>query len=390
MDLENSISDLLQQLDSLLNSTSQSWLFGAGTSFESGIPLMGALTKQVIATTTDDLHRQALQEIRDELDEACHIEHILSHIADCRAIAERCRSKEVSFGDTRLDLDTLDEFHRRLLSSIAKIVRWGYVESSGEEHPERIGTATNPIVAIRDQVAFVRAVFSHRQKNISERCHPVTLFTTNYDTLIEDALALECIPYWDGFEGGAVAFRSFRFRDNSPVAGIRAHVVKLHGSIDWHLSEDGRVWRIRDSDSYPEHNSRVLIYPQSTKYVATQRDPFASQFDLFRRTVGDREENLLGICGYSFGDDHINQEIQLAMDQDGNKTTILAFSSEINSVLAEWGERDWRKRLYVITENGIYVGGEGPFVKPPPDRKHDWWTLQGVTRLLQNGPEACI
>ncbi len=390
MDLENGSSDVLQQLDSLLSSSNQSWLFGAGTSLDSGIPLMGALTEQVIARSKEGDDANALKGIREELDPHCHIEHILSHIADRRAIAERCKNKEICFGTATFDLASLEEFHRRLLCSIAETVRWGYVAADGEEKPETVGTFSDPIVTIDNQIAFIRAVFCHRQKNVSERRRPIRIFTTNYDTLIEDALAMECIPYWDGFEGGAVGFRSFRFGESDPTTGIRAQVVKLHGSIDWHLGNDGRIWRVRDSDRYPEKTSRVLIYPQSTKYVATQRDPFASQFDLLRRSLSSREENLFAICGYSFGDEHINQEIQLAMEQTGNKTTLLAFAWQMNDVLRSWASSVWCKRLYVISETGVFVGGDGPFAKPSEDRKLDWWKIQGVTRLLQSGPEACV
>src|SRR3546814_2442820 len=47
--------------------------------------------------------------------------------------------------------------------------------------------------------------------------------------------------------------------------------MKLHGSIDWILGDEGDVWRVRDTDIYPRRSGSVLIYPQSTKYVATQR-----------------------------------------------------------------------------------------------------------------------
>src|SRR5690606_97247 len=146
--------------------------------------------------------------------------------------------------------------------------------------------------------------------------------------------------------GGAVGFRSFRFGDKDPIAGIRAQVIKLHGSIDWHLTNDGRVWRVRDNDRYPDATTRVLIYPQSTKYVATQRDPFSSQFDLLRRSLSSRDENVFAICGYSFGDDHINQEIRLAMEHADNKSTIIAFAWRMNDVLSEWSKTKWCKRLY--------------------------------------------
>ena len=167
-------------------------------------------------------------------------------------------------------------------------------------------------------------------------------------------------------------------------------MIKLHGSIDWYLGDDDRVWRVRDGDLYPSTSSRVLIYPQATKYLATQRDPFAAQFDLFRRTLSAGAENVLAICGYSFGDEHINKEIELALQQPGNKTTILAFSKDLNAVLQRWRELSWGKRLYAITEEGLYVGTERPFFLPDKDKKRDWWKFEGVTRILNSGAEACV
>src|SRR3546814_3354041 len=83
--------------------------------------------------------------------------------------------------------------------------------------------------------------------------------------------------------------------------------MKLHGSIDWILGDEGDVWRVRDTDIYPRRNGSVLIYPQSTKYVATQRDPFAAQFSMLRGLLGSSSELVLAVCGYSFGDEHINR-----------------------------------------------------------------------------------
>ena len=140
--------------------------------------------------------------------------------------------------------------------------------------PEEIGRHENRIVVIDNHSAFVSAFFNRSQAGIAERRSAVRLFTTNYDTLLEDALALGGFSYWDGFSGGAVAYRSHRYGDDEPNLRDRAHVIKLHGSIDWHLGEDDRVWRVRDGGLYPKKVSRVLIYPQSTKYLATRRGPF--------------------------------------------------------------------------------------------------------------------
>jgi hypothetical protein len=315
--MPTSDNDNLKQLDDLLAASNQSWLFGAGISLDAGIPLMGPLTSWVLSKVeqdTEEQSRNVLEAIRAELSADSHIEHILSHLGDYATIAERSKDKKVMIGANAMDTKALGELHSKILRWIADTIRWGY-RPACKDKPEEIGSSAKPIVEVDGHRAFVSALFNRNQAGVAERKRAVRLFTINYDTLLEDSLSLCCIPYWDGFSGGAVAYRSYRYGEKEPESGVRAHVVKLHGSIDWHLGNDERVWRVREGDLYPNKISRVLIYPQATKYLATQRDPFAAQFDLFRRTLGTDSENVLAICGYSFGDEHINEEIELALQQ---------------------------------------------------------------------------
>jgi len=384
--------DSIKQLDELLATSNQSWLFGAGISFNAGIPLMWPLTERVFSLAESEGEpndKTVLEFLRDELPDDCHIEHILSQLGDYRTIAERSKNSEATFGEVILELPELDALHQRILSWIAETVRWGYKAAVGDM-PETVGSRDNPIVTVTEHKAFVSALFNRTHAGIAERRRAVRLFTTNYDTLLEDGLALEGFPYWDGFSGGSVAFRSHRYGDEEPQSLNRAHVVKLHGSIDWHLGDDDQVWRVRDGDGYPETTSRVLIYPQSTKYLASQRDPFSAQFDLFRRCLSSREENVLATCGYSFGDEHINQEIELALQRPENKTTILAFISKTNSILESWCNAAWGRRVYVISEDGVFAGPNGPEAPPPAGAKHTWWTFAGVTGVLNNGAESFL
>jgi len=392
--MDSVTKDTLTQLDNLLAASNQSWLFGAGISLDAGIPLMWPLTNRVFTRARaegepDDI--KVLEFIKSQLSDYSHIEHILSQLGDHRAIADRSKDKTVVFADVTLTIECLDELHQRILTWIAETIRWGYkpTNPSGGT-PEEIGTRESRIVTIDHHAAFVSALFNRSQAGIAERRKAVRLFTTNYDTLLEDALALGGFSYWDGFSGGAVAYRSHRYGDDEPNLRNHAHVIKLHGSIDWHLGEDDRVWRVRDGDIYPKKKSRVLIYPQSTKYLATQRDPFAAQFDLFRRALGAREENVLATCGYSFGDEHINQEIELALQRPENKTTVLAFARNLNPTLEKWRASPWAKRVYVITEDGLYIGVDGPHTTPTAPAKRDWWTLAGVIKMLNSGAEACV
>ena len=295
----------------------------------------------------------------------------------------------INIGGCTFSINVLHDSHAKILQSIAETIRWGYSDKT-EQADEKVGSFTEPLVTVEEHINFVTALLSRVQAGLADRKRPVRLFSTNYDTLLEDALALGCFSYWDGFSGGAVAFRSHRYGHLEPETAYRAHVIKLHGSIDWHLSDDGKVWRVRDRDGYPPRSGRVLIYPQSTKYLATQRDPFAAQFDLFRRAISESGENVLAICGYSFGDEHINQEMELAVQHPDNKTTILAFSSTLNDVLDKWRKSHWGKRLYIVTEAGLYVGTEGPFHAPEDGKKLDWWTFSGVTKILNNGAGGCL
>jgi len=391
--MDPTTKDALNQLDNLLAASNQSWLFGAGISLDAGIPLMWLLTERVFSRAKGEGQPNdilVLNQVKSQLSDDSHIEHILSQLGDYRAIADRSKNKTVAFGEVALSIEDLDQLHQRVLTWIAETIRWGYKPAQSDGTPEVAGKLENQIVTVDHHVAFVSALFNRSQAGVAERRRAVRLFTTNYDTLIEDALALCGFSYWDGFSGGAVAFRNHRYGDDEPISRERAHVIKLHGSIDWHLGEDGRVWRVRDGDLYPKKASRVLIYPQSTKYLATQRDPFAAQFDLFRRALGARDENVLVTCGYSFGDEHINQEIELSLERPENKTTIIAFAKTLNSTLDEWRKGAWGKRVYVLTEDGLYVGANGPYAPPNPRENHDWWTFAGATKMLNSGAEVSV
>ena len=382
----------LQQLDEFLSRPNQMWLLGAGASKDAGIPLMFPLTYRVMELAVGSPHRSLLDALLAELPANTHIEHILSQLGDYTTLGNRSSSGRVTIAGVEYEVANLEAAHIEVLKHIAETVRWGYRAAEGV-NPAIVGSYDNPIVTLLHHVAFVKALIGRRQAGLDGRRSPIRFFTTNYDTLVEDALALGSYSYWDGFSGGAVAFRSHRYGDDEPTTACRAHIIKLHGSIDWYLGDDGKVWRVRDRDLYPNRAGRVLIYPQATKYVATQRDPFAAQFDVFRRALSNGNDNVFAICGYSFGDDHINQEIEFAMSAPTSKTTILAFCGEfpaIPQVLDKWRKSPWGKRVYVMTQHGLYIGQIGPLHGRNDGTFLDWWTFGGVTKVLENGAEGAV
>jgi hypothetical protein len=392
MTMADETNDLLEQLDRHLMAPCQAWLFGAGISKGAGVPLMVPLTARIRAKAKSTPHETVLDALFAELPAKSHIEHLLSHLGDYAALAERAKLEEVAIGATKIKATALTAAHTDVVKWIAETVRWGY-RAAQADSPEEIGDFGKSIVSIGEHKGFIEALFKTTQAGLQDRRGAVRLFSTNYDTLLEDALALCAVSCWDGFSGGAVAYRNFSFGEGEPASAYRAHVIKLHGSSDWHLGDDGRVWRVRDGDNYPEKAARVLIHPQSTKYLATQRDPFAAQFDLLRRTLSTRADNVLAICGYSFGDEHINQELEFALAAPDNRTTVLVFMCEAPGwpdCITRWRNSTWAKRLYVVTERAVYVGDTGPFNSITDEQVRDWWTFSGVTRLLKDGAEGCL
>ncbi|TSD87559.1 SIR2 family protein [Mycobacterium sp. KBS0706] len=385
-------NDWLEQLDRHLASPCLAWLLGAGVSYGARIPLMYALTSRINAMAVGSPHEPLIKAVRTELPDSSHIEHLLSHLGDYAALAERSRANTAQIDTVTYTHKQITDAHEAILGWIATTIRWGYIPAANGK-AEEIGAPSNALTRIDEHSAFVAALFNTAQAGLQDRRRPVRIFTTNYDTLIEDAIALAHIPYWDGFSGGAIAFRSHRFGQDEPKTGIRACVVKLHGSIDWHLGVEGKVWRVRDLDFYPARRGRILIHPQATKYAATQRDPFAAQFDLFRRAISGGEDNVLAVCGYSFGDDHINQEIELCMASADSRTTLVAFIKQgtgLADCLERWKGSQWGSRVYVVTEAGLYVGNQGPFHAPGDGKAHNWWTFEGVTKILRDGAEGSL
>jgi hypothetical protein len=345
--------------------------------------------------TNSSGHLKLVESLQGELPPDSHVEHLLSQLGDYAALAERSKSKTASISGLTVSRTEIDEAHGEIVAAIADTVRWGFVPATADgKIAERVGVRGSAITDIAWHRRFISACFQTTRAGLHDRRGPVRFFTTNYDTLLEDALALNRVRYWDGFEGGAVAYRAFRLGDGDAPTNVPAHVIKLHGSIDWHLDEDaGRVLRVRDGDSYPTPSQRVLIYPQSTKYLAAQRDPFAAQFDLLRRALATSSDNALAVCGYSFGDDHINQEIEIALSRTDCKTTLIAFCREEGSGLPEclqkWRASAWGARVYIATQKGLYAGSAA-VTHASATSERRWWTFAGVTEVLQNGAGSIL
>lgn len=391
--------DIAEQFEKHLNSPKQSWLLGAGISYKANIPLMYPLTaralKMVRSVTfkSDPAALDVLDFVTDDCGENSHIEHHLTHLADLISLAERSRTKGVNLGGKDVALQKLIDVHQGIIEQIAYTVRWGYRPAYFDKDgnittPEIIGDPQNSIIDISGHLSFVKAIFGANRAGLEFLRSHVDFYTTNYDTLLEDAMALSEIEYQDGFTGGGVGFWSIE--NYRPRQATRALLSKLHGSVDWYRPASGgpSLWRVRHSDTYPVDGGSVMIYPQATKYLNAQKDPFAALFQRLRARISQGSDHVLLICGYSFGDEHINAEIESAMASGANQLTIVAFAGEASgalpATLQTWRNSPWGHQLFIASPSGLFQGNsEAAFALETADR--DWWTFEGATRLLSDG-----
>ena len=256
------------------------------------------------------------------------------------------------------------------------------LRTAAEQIKQSISNAIDRQTEIKTHRAFVHAVHQPVRVGKAAPGSTVDYLVLNYDTVVEDALAIERIPFSDGIDGGVTGWWNPEMFERDDLA---ARVLKLHGSVDWcEVPEDSLPRRIAPNLRVQDmQDRRILIWPASTKYRETQLDPFAQLAERARRIMRPvrGSQRVLVICGYSFGDAHINIEVDRALHESTGDLTVIAFSSEEEPVgqLKEWHQTaEIREQVLIFAKRGFFHGDA-------VDRAtHDlpWWKFENVVRLI--------
>lgn len=190
------------------------------------------------------------------------------------------------------------------------------------------------------------------------------------------------VNYTDGLRGGATAWWDTNAFDADDVS---ARVIKLHGSINWRQFPDDPSHR-RISTSIKlgnQANMPLLIWPSSIKYQEAQIDPFAHLLNRAREALrpSSGSQRLLVICGYSFGDKHINFELDRALRESNRNLTIAAFTHENEpfGLLLNWrNDIQVRDQVLVFSNRGFFHGDE--VLNSEEDLP--WWKFEILTSIL--------
>lgn len=300
------------------------FLFGAGTSLAHRnnefphVPAIAKMTELIeIAVSKRKEYENVLSEIKTELADSnlgFNIETILTNIEDkVRIIGAGTLNKLV-----KKDFENLLKL---IQSEIIKIV---------SVHRDLNASDARKLV----QYDFARWI-----KN-ADRKRAIEIFTTNYDYLIEIGLEEAEVPYYDGFTGSYNPFFDSDSLGDMNFIPRQTKLWKIHGSLGLHEEDiQGRKRIIRKHLSQNIESEDILIYPSAQKYSNSKKMPYTAFMDRLNAFL-KQDDAVLFVCGYSFGDEHINERIISALNSNST-SCVYVFLYDI--------EKNASKKIHALT-----------------------------------------
>jgi hypothetical protein len=168
----------------------------------------------------------------------------------------------------------------------------------------------------------------------------VQLFTTNYDTLFEQAANKAGFVIIDGFsfthprefagkwfDLDIVNREKTRLKQEESFISKVFHLYKLHGSLNW-TRQSERIVQKDDADD------PLIIYPASEKYESSYEQPYFEMMSRFQQALR-KEETLLIVIGFGFQDKHIKNVIVEAVEQNPSFQLLIVNYNGNGSISAE-------------------------------------------------------
>lgn len=123
-----------------------------------------------------------------------------------------------------------------------------------------------------------------------------TFVTTNYDVTIEESFDILGIGYSDGFVWDDIR-KQLVF---AAAWGAGRHLLKMHGSVDYHQNEQGLVVKDRAKEKIgrPRKMQDILVYPAGEKSITTY--PYYELYYRFYEELKNQSRVLT--LGFSFRD----------------------------------------------------------------------------------------
>lgn len=291
------------------------FIFGAGASHQAGYPLLQGLTTSVfdrIGTETFEL---------------------------LSSLVKKSLNKDIDKSNGNPDIEIISDI---IEESLFKLDRsdpiYGKLNAARSLIRDNIVAV---FLSIKPQMDVHIRFFNALNRLFSGRAENVWIFTPNYDNLIEAAAAITKTIVFDGFMGTSLRYfdpQGLNFdigqtngKTFSALSKPIIRLVKLHGSLDCWRDGTG-IYRTQESDRLHGDVNRAMVLPRRRKIAETLDSPFGEIFRVSANVIGTRCKYLVS-CGYSYGDEHINEALFLPKVQQG-KIRLTAFT-KINTTFLD-------------------------------------------------------
>ena len=271
--------------------TNTVFLFGAGASVDAGIPDTYDFVK-VFEEYVNQHHKE--------------FSEILSKIMEVREkFNERILGKEAK----KIDIEQLLDTTRRLIQRNNDPLLEFYNEKrfsieAGENNFSELKELLENF--IRERVIIEEETKLEYLKELLKFDKPIEIFSTNYDTCIEQLSHIHHMRYTDGFD---INWNKDNFGKNLDLKHY-----KMHGSVIWYENEKTKecvkipVHAFLKGEPialkliYGETVKPLLIYPaQKAEYI----EPLTDLQLMFKERLFNNKTEFLVVVGYSFRDDYI-------------------------------------------------------------------------------------
>lgn len=197
----------------------------------------------------------------------------------------------------------------------------------------------------------------------------LTVVTTNYDTLLEDAAESMKFTVFDGFSFSQTPEFDddmFEWHLSKHVSDVKTQeniykqqvmdLLKIHGSLTWEKPKKGGPIIRKNKGTIDEP---VMIFPSSNKYMQSYEEPYFELFSKFQEIL-KKPNTLLITTGFSFADNHISRMITQAIKHNlGLYTLVTDFKIEL-----ETSNKNWNDMLQMMKETYEIIFFESNFKWP--------------------------
>lgn len=176
----------------------------------------------------------------------------------------------------------------------------------------------------------------------------LSIITTNYDTLFEEAAEMIDFTVLDGFTFSYNPYFDsdiFEWNLVKDIPNVKTNeleykknvinLLKIHGSLTWEKAKNGNRIRRKFKTNV---EAPIMVFPSSNKYMQSYEEPYFELFTKFQELL-KKPNTLLITTGFSFADNHIAKMITQAIKSNAGLAVLIS-DFNIEQTHPNWKELD--------------------------------------------------